>query len=617
MPDIIQLLPDFVANQIAAGEVIQRPSSAVKELLENAVDSGANEIKLIIKEAGKSLIQVIDNGCGMSETDARMCFERHATSKIREANDLFAIKTLGFRGEALASIAAIAQVELKTKKKDEQTGTSIIIEGSQIKDQLSCACPQGTSFIVKNLFFNVPARRSFLKSNAVEINHIIEEFLRVALAYPHIGFSMYNNNDDVYILQPGTLKQRLSTVYGNTFAQKIVPVEQNTAIISMYGFVGKPEFAKKTRGEQFLFVNDRYFKHPYLNHAIENAYEELLPAKTYPSYFVNFRIDPQTIDVNIHPTKTEIKFQDEKMIYPLLRSAVKHAIGKHSLTPSIDFEVEQSINNIGPLKKGETVLPPKISINPDYNPFAEGKKTESKNSNLLNHTNKKNWEQLYEADKEVKQNDHIEISGTSLNKRTYLADWDNEKKCGEKQAVFQLKCSYILSQVKSGLLVIDQQRASERILFERYLKMSENSKSFCQQLLFPQTIKFPPSESILLKEIISMLNSFGFDIAEFGSDTFVVNGIPSDMLNENLQHAIENILSNYKQDLPKDKPEKKNHIAIAMAKNSAVKAGKQLQMEEMNALIDSLFACQNPQFTPNGKPIYTIVEMAEMEKRLK
>ena len=617
MPDIIQLLPDFVANQIAAGEVIQRPASAVKELLENAVDSGATEIKLIIKDAGKTLIQVIDNGSGMSETDARMCFERHATSKIKEAKDLFSIKTLGFRGEALASIAAIAQVELKSKKKGELTGTTITIEGSQIKEQQICNCPEGTTFIIKNLFFNVPARRNFLKSNAVETNHIIDEFLRVALTYPDISFSMYNNNADVYILTASSLRQRIISVFGNNYNQRIVPIEQQTDIVSISGFVGKPEFSKKTRGEQYLFVNNRFFKHPYLNHAIENAYEELMPSKSYAPYFIYFQINPQTIDVNIHPTKTEIKFQDEKIIYSLLRSAVKHALGKHSLTPSLDFEVEQSIANIQPLKKDAPIILPTISINPNYNPFKFENKSFSKNTNLNNKTNKENWEKLYPNEPIKNENINTDIPENNIIQKTFSPNWDNDTIYSDKQAVFQFKCTYILTQIKSGLLVINQQRASERILYDRYIKMLGNSKSFSQQLLFPQTIQLLQSDAIILKEIIDLLNGVGFDINEFSADTFVVNGVPTDLMNDNIQNAIENIIHNYKQDLPKEVSEKRTRIAYAMAKNSSIKQGKQLQIEEMNSLIDNLFACQTPQSTPNGKTVFTIVETEELERKLK
>jgi len=609
MPDIIQLLPDVVANQIAAGEVIQRPASVVKELLENSVDAGADEIKLIVKEAGKSLIQVTDNGTGMSDTDARMCFERHATSKIKATKDLFSIKTLGFRGEALASIAAIAQVELKTRKKNQQTGTMIVMEGSQIKDQLTCNCQEGTSFTVKNIFYNVPARRNFLKSNTAEMNHIIDEFLRVALVHPEISFQMYHNNTEIYKLVSGTLIHRLISVFSNSYREKIVPVEQQTGIIKISGFVGKPEYAKKTRGEQFLFVNSRFFKHPYLHHAIENAYEELLPSKSYPSYFIYFDVAPQSIDINIHPSKTEIKFQEEKIIYPLLMSAVKHSIGKYCLTPTIDFNTEQSISNIQAAKIPSDIVPPKISINPDYNPFNTNTKHTAYNSNLITKTNKDKWEVIYPdiSDKNIQH------------KNQKVTDIENNifKLQAENQSLFQYKNTFIFAQLASGLLVINQQRASERVQYEKYMNLFAQQKPYSQQLLFPQTIQLRSDEAFILKDIMSMLNKLGFDIADFGNNSCVINGLPADTPNNNAQQIIESVIQNYKEELPVDISDNIKRVAYAMAKNSSVKQGKELQAEEMLILTESLFNCKVPQTSPNGKKTYTIIETEEFERKLK
>ncbi|NTW33123.1 MAG: DNA mismatch repair endonuclease MutL, partial [Bacteroidetes bacterium] len=460
MPDIIRLLPDNVANQIAAGEVIQRPASAVKELLENAIDSGATHIKLIIKDSGKTLIQLIDNGCGMSETDARLSFERHATSKIKEASDLFNIRTMGFRGEALASIAAIAQIELKTKRIGDETGTSIIIEGTEVKSQESCQCSEGTSISVKNLFFNVPARRNFLKSNTVETNHILDEFHRVALAFPDISFEMYHNNSEVYHLTPSPLKQRIISIFGSNFNQRLIPVIQESGICNISGFIGKPDSAKKTRGEQFFFVNNRFIKHPYLNHAVVSAFDELLPANSFPAYFIFIEIDSKEIDINIHPTKTEIKFQDDKSIYAIMRSAVKMALGKFSISPTLDFNVEKSFD-ILPLKKGETVNPPTIKINPDYNPFntenREKKLNSSPAQSLINKTNRESWEKLYPSEVNIKQDNNEIIQQGEAVQQIIHSDWENNIQHQTKKQYLQLHSSYIVTQVKSGVMLIDQQ----------------------------------------------------------------------------------------------------------------------------------------------------------------
>ncbi len=617
MPDIIHLLPDNVANQIAAGEVIQRPSSAVKELIENSIDCGASHIKLIFKDAGKTLVQVIDNGCGMSETDARLCFERHATSKIKEANDLFNIRTMGFRGEALASIAAIAQVEMKTKRTGDEIGTSIIIEGTEVKSQEACQCSEGTSFSVKNLFFNVPARRNFLKSNTVETSHILDEFHRVALAFPEIYFEMYNNNNDALHLSSSNLKQRIINIFGNNYNQRLLPVQLESGICNITGFVGKPESARKTRGEQFFFVNHRFIKHPYLNHAVMAAFDELLPDKSFPAYFIFIEIDPKEIDINIHPTKTEIKFQDDKSIYAIMKSAVKQSLGKFSVTPSIDFNVEKSFD-IPPLKKGETVKQPSIKINPNYNPFDTKKKeTFPPPLSLKDKTNKENWEKLYSRH----SNNQLEIPKINQQEQHVQQiidpDINNISHQNVKQ-LLQLHNTYIVTSVKSGIMLVNQQLAHERILFEHFIQLLEKKESHPQQQqLFPQVVEFPDGDASLMKEISGDLKAIGFDIDEFGHGSFVVNGIPADLPESNIKQTLESLLENYKQSQSTIGNERNKIIAKALAKNMSIKRGKILQQEEMSSLIDQLFACKLPYSSIEGKPTIIIISMEELETKFR
>ncbi len=613
MADIIHLLPDSVANQIAAGEVVQRPASAVKELLENAIDAGATNIQLIIKDAGKTLIQVIDNGNGMSDTDARLAFERHATSKIKNANDLFSIKTMGFRGEALASIAAIAQVELKSKLHEQALGTQVLIEGSEFKCQEVCQFSNGTSIAVKNLFFNVPARRNFLKSDIQEFNHINEEFTRIAIINPNISFSFHHNGKLVFQLDKSNQKQRIVNILGKTYNEKLIPVQQETNIIKFTGFIGKPEFARKTRGEQYFFVNNRFFKHPYFYHAIENAFQELLPEKSFPTYFINFEIDPKEIDINIHPTKTEIKFLDEKTIYALLRSVVKQSIGKFNLSPTLDFEIEQSLS-LNPPPKGYDLKPPTIKINPEFNPF-DKKNTfsyQSKTQTDREISNQHNWEKLYEERKNqvlfkreiVETQQKIEIKQTENENITNVS-------------FFQLQNKYIVTSIKSGLLIIDQQRASERILFEQFTESIINKTSFSQQQLFPQTIVFNHNDTELIKELKTDLYYLGFDINDFGLNTFVVNGCPADCIDENPQHLIEGMLENYKKNLTDLKIESKINLALSMSRNMAIKYGRKLEKEEIQNLIDKLFACKLPYQSPSGKKILFTLTMDELSEKLK
>jgi len=608
MSNIIRLLPDSVANQIAAGEVIQRPASAVKELLENAVDSGATEINLILKDAGKTLIQVTDNGCGMSDQDARMAFERHATSKIEKADDLFAIKTLGFRGEALASIAAIAQLQLKSKLHNEELGTCINIEGSKVKSQQSCSCPAGTSILVKNLFYNVPARRNFLKSNPAELKHIIDEFFRVALIYNDIRFSMYHNEKLLHQIFPSNLKQRIVALYGNPYNKRLVPVESITEEMKITGFVGKPEYARKTRGEQFFFVNGRFIKHPYLHHAVENAFQELLPSDYYPTYFIYFDVNPKSIDVNIHPTKTEIQFQDSKYCYAILRSAIKQALGKHSLTPTLDFDMEQSLD-FTPPAANHPVKNPFDKPASDYNPFDTVTPPPSPPKDFNREINIKNWEKLYEITKESG-------SDGEAPRLSHTPDWSGETGNGEEK-LFQLNNRFIVTNIKSGIVIVDQQKAHERILYEQFLEKLKQEIKASQQELFPQQVTFSSSDSELVQELIQDLNILGFTLNKLSKNTFVVNGTPEGWGNEDVQSALEQILDNYKKNLIDLNLDKKTNLARSMAVNLSLQQGKKLHLMEMRNLIDQLFACNVAEITPDGDKTFTIIKLADLEELFK
>ena len=606
MADIIQLLPDSVANQIAAGEVIQRPASAVKELLENAIDAGADTISLVIKDAGKTLIQVNDNGSGMSETDARLSFERHATSKIKQAEDLFNLNTKGFRGEALASIAAIAQVELKTKKEGEDLGTTIIIEGSEVKEQEPCSASKGTSFSIKNLFFNVPARRNFLKSNPVEIKHIIEEFQRVALVHANINFSMYNNDNEVFNLKQGSFRQRIVGVFGDKYNQKLVPVTEDTDLVQIEGFVSKPEFAKKTRGEQYFFVNDRFIKSAYLNHAVQNAFDQLLSKDQFPSYFLKLTIDPTKIDINIHPTKTEIKFEDERAIYAIIRTAVKQALGKHNIAPTLDFEQESSFN-VPLMKNTDTIKAPTIKVNPNYNPF-ETKTVSSQPTK----PKADNWDSLYSSF-EKDTNEIIEHQNEKQEQQVISTNWDEEE--DETKTLVQLHNKYIFTQLKSGFLIIDQQRAHERILFEQFLKNLEEKQGTTQQLLFPETVDFVSADAELINELSEEIESLGFNFDKVGRNSFVVNGMPAELKDQNVKKVIESLLEQFKMNESELKLKKHENLAISMARSSAIKSGKKLSNEEMKVLVDELFACEMPYSLPNGKPTIITLNLDDLNQQ--
>ncbi len=627
MSDVIKLLPDAIANQIAAGEVIQRPASAVKEMLENAIDAGSTRIQLIIKDAGKTLIQVIDNGCGMSETDARMSFERHATSKITRAQDLFSIRTLGFRGEAMASIAAVTHVEMKTRPKGQDLGTHIIIEGSVVKVQEPCQCPVGTSLAIKNLFFNIPARRNFLKSNPVEMRHIVEEFQRVALANPKIFFSLHNNDIEIFRLPSSNMRKRIIGIFGASFNQRLVPVEEQTDFLRIYGFVGKPEFARKTRGEQYFFVNERFIKSSYLHHAILTAYNDILPAKSHPLYVIFIDIDPARIDVNVHPTKQEIKFDDEKVVYTFVNTAVKRALGTYNITPTLDFDRDtQLIFSKTPQKNK-----PSFQTNLNQKHTSTSNKTSSpskqtaspsnqspKSTNLNFQTrqskaNTKNWQELYETEAiELSEQVRTITIESAANRQSSLPI---EEKAILEKTPYQIHQKYILTQIKSGFILIDQRAAHERILYEQCLKNMGNQKVETQKQLFPQTIELPPADATLLKQILADINGLGYDIQEFGNTTFVIHGTPSDLKIGNEQATIEQLLEQYKHNAKQLRLSKRESLARSLAKNAAIRVGQKMSIEEMQNLVDKLFACETPFVAPNGKPTFVKYGMEEIEKQ--
>jgi len=612
MSDIISLLPDAVANQIAAGEVVQRPASAVKELMENSIDAGADKIQLVIKDAGKSLIQVIDNGCGMSNTDARLCFERHATSKIKLAEDLFAIRTMGFRGEAMASIAAIAQVELKTRRHEDELGTCIEIEGSKVISQEPVAVSPGTSICIKNLFYNIPARRNFLKSNSVELKHIVDEFQRLALANPGIFFSLHHDGNEIFHLPSSGLKQRIIHVFGSSYNQRLVPVEEETSIINLKGFVGKPEFAKKTRGEQYFFVNKRFIKDPYLNHAVMGAYNELLPLDNFPLYVLFIDIDPAKIDINVHPTKTEIKYQDDRSIYAIVRSAVKRSLGRYNITPTLDFDQETGFNQMISPKPLDEIVAPSINFNPSFNPFDVGKQEKSgtgggfsKNHSSSQGLKNPNWETLYEISNKA------EVSQLHLHKE----DDDAAIEVPSEKLIFQIHNRLIISQIKSGFIVIEQQSAHERVLYERFIQQLDTHKGASQQSLFPQTVTLSQADFELIQDILPHIETLGFQIRPFGKTSFVVEGVPADIgpgLSET--QVLEQLLETYKNYQSADRLSKRESLARSLARNAAIKSGTLLNKESMVDLIDQLFACESPNVSLSGKPIiitFTLKELLE------
>lgn len=611
MADVIQLLPDAIANQIAAGEVIQRPASVVKELIENAVDAGATKIKLVVKDAGKTLIQVIDNGCGMSDTDARMCFERHATSKIKAAKDLFTIRTMGFRGEAMASIAAIAHIEARTRKGNSEVGTRIVVEGSEVKLQESCQCSTGTVFAVKNLFYNVPARRNFLKSDAVEMRHIIDEFQRVALAHPDIFFSLHHNGSEMFHLVSGNLRQRIVGLLGQHSNKKLVPVEERTDAVNIYGYVGKAEFAKKTRGEQFFFVNDRFIKSPYLNHAVMLAYEDLLPKGHYPLYVIFIEIDPARIDINVHPTKQEIKFNDEKLLYNYIRVTVRHALAQHNITPTLDFEIDPTFSKIYSDSKPSHTSPKpeqrKIVVSSSINP-------KHRNENNLKH-----WKSVYEGLENVEETTPVTEKKTpvTIESKASQKTIDDKEKSFSKEQIqpYQIHNTYIVSQIRSGFMLIDQQAAHERILYEKHLSLFDGKIVPTQKELFAKTIHISPADAPILKEILPQINQLGFDIREFGNDAFVLHGIPANTKGiTDEQQLVEQFIEQYKSNVDVQ-VDIKERIAKSLAFSAAIKRGASLNPTEMRSIIDQLFACSMPYKCPRGKHCFTTFSLEDIAKR--
>ncbi|MCX6335388.1 MAG: DNA mismatch repair endonuclease MutL [Bacteroidia bacterium] len=601
MADIIKLLPDSVANQIAAGEVIQRPASVIKELMENAVDAGAAYISVIIKDSGKTLIQVIDDGMGMSETDARLSFERHATSKISSANDLFAITTKGFRGEALASIAAVSMVELKTRKEENETGILVLINGSRVESQEPCSCPKGSSFSVKNLFYNVPARRKFLKSDNTELRHIINEFQKVVLSHPEIRFSLHHNDTEVYNLIPSNHRQRIIGVFGKQINQDLITLETETSLISIKGFIGKPENARRTYGEQFFFVNNRYMKHPYFHKAVGEAYQNILPAEAIPTYFIFMEADPSSIDINIHPTKTEIKFEDERSIWQILMASVREALGRFNIVPSIDFESEALIDI--PVKSSLDPFPkqPDIQINPRYNPF-DGDEPSFRKPDFMERferENKANWEKLYSTlEKENGKQGSEDITETD-------------------RKFFQIKNKYIVCPVKSGLMLIDQKRAHERVLFEKYLECLSLNNPVSQTELFPVAIELNPADWQVLKEIENDLKLLGFSFHFSGNSKITIKGRPSNSGSSDPAEVLGTFIEEFKATQSGPLEGEKEKLATAMAGASAIPYGKILTQSEMEDLFDSLFACQSPNYSPKGKPVINIIALEELDKRFK
>lgn len=604
--DIINILPDSVANQIAAGEVVDRPSSAVKELLENAMDAGATQIDLVVKDAGRTLIQTIDNGCGMSDSDARLCFERHATSKIHRADDLFAIHTMGFRGEALASIAAIAQVELRTRMHDSELGTQVIIEGSQIVSQQPTACPPGTSIAVKNLFFNVPARRNFLKKDSVELSHIEEVFRRVTLIHYDIGFSLTSNGKMLYDLKPGSMLQRIAGLYGNAYKERFFNVEEETDLLKIKGFVGKPEYARKTRGEQYLFVNGRFIKHPALSAAVEKAYNDMLPERSFPSYFIGLQVDPARIDINIHPTKTEVKFVDEHAMFAILRSAVKKALGQFTLATELEFDTPAEFN-IPPAPKGYVPPEPKISYNPDYNPFrATPTQTRMKLDSSHGIDTPEDYKRV-KAPKDIQDLDAFDLEAPIV-----AAAPQPSAQC------LQVQGRYIVTSLSSGLAVIDQQRAHERVLYDRLTSQNAQAQDLkpatSQALLFPVNCQFTPADADLFGELLPDLRGYGFAIDPMGQCTFVVTATPADLKESQLQETFDRMLADYKSSTLQKYNNRTQSLCASLARQMAVKPGTVLGQEEMQQLVADLFACPMPETSPSGKKIITVVKPEEILK---
>ncbi len=613
MADIIKLLPDHVANQIAAGEVVQRPASVVKELLENAIDAGSTSIKLIIKDGGKALIQVVDDGVGMSETDARLSFERHATSKISSAQDLFNLETKGFRGEALASIAAIAHVDMQTRTSSNEVGTHLKIEGSKIVSQDVVATPKGTSISVKNLFFNIPARRNFLKSNQVELRHITDEFHRVALVHPNIEFHFYNNGSEIFNLPSTKHRQRIVHIFGNKMEHRLVPVNEETEVVKVSGFICKPEFAKKSRGEQFFFANNRYIKSPYLHHAVVAAFEGLIKSDTYPGYFLFLDVDPSSIDINIHPTKTEVKFDDENTLYAILRSTIKHSLGQFNVAPVLDFDHDPNLDTPYSYKEKGVVIP-KVTVDAMFNPFQETP-TKKNTGNSFRKQSAKGWEDLHEG--LGNQNDHNEFSSVIIESEseeqgTLYSGKDIEEHLA---STFQLRRKYVVSTVKSGMLVIHQNRAHERILFEKFLGEITVKEGVSQQLLFPLELTFNKQELAVLQEIKESLTNIGFAFQSLEEETVKVTGVPMMVPESGIGTVLDRLIADYKEGFADGSISQAEMLAKALSRNLAVRTGDVLDQESQLTLVNNLFACKEPTLSPFQKLTYTIISEGDIDKK--
>ncbi|SDS76823.1 DNA mismatch repair protein MutL [Maribacter dokdonensis] len=615
MADIIRLLPDHVANQIAAGEVVQRPSSVVKELMENAIDAGATDIQLIIKDGGKTLIQVVDNGKGMSGTDARLSFERHATSKIQKAEDLFNLHTKGFRGEALASIAAIAHVEMLTKTEDDDIGTKIKIEGSKIVSQELVVAPKGTSMLVKNLFFNIPARRNFLKSDQVEYRHITDEFHRISLAHPQVAFSFYNNGSDVFQLPANEFRKRIVHIFGRKTDEKLVPVEEETQVVKISGYILKPEFAKKSRGEQFFFANNRFIKSPYLHHAILGAFEGVIRPGTHPGYFLNLEVDPGTIDINIHPTKTEVKFDDEHTLYAMLKSTVKHSLGQFNVVPALDFEQDQNLDTPYSYKNKQVGIP-QVVVDASFNPFETTVKTSKGNNSTGNYKKPKveGWENLYAGlETKVESNvSHLEFESEVVNSSIF----DDEKESIEPTTTtFQLRKKFIITTIKSGMVVINQSRAHQRVLYENFLKNITIKEAVSQQLLFPLTLSFSPGEMNILKEIKDNLCTVGFVFGDLDDEGVEIKGVPVLVAESEVQMIMEQLMSDFQQEVPGDSFSQSDMLAKTLAKTLSVKTGESLDEFSQVKLVNDLFACKETTLSPFNKKVYVTITENDIERK--
>ncbi|OAD92761.1 DNA mismatch repair protein MutL [Aequorivita soesokkakensis] len=612
MADIIQLLPDHVANQIAAGEVVQRPASVVKELLENAIDAKATSITLLIKDAGKTLVQVTDNGIGMSVTDARLSFERHATSKIKSAEDLFNLHTKGFRGEALASIAAIAHVELKTKTENSEIGTHLTIEGSKVISQDPAVVPKGTTISVKNLFYNIPARRNFLKSNSVETRHIIDEFHRVALAHPSVAFQMLHNGSDVFNLPSSNSRQRIVNIFGSKTNEKLVPVSEETEILKIEGFVLKPEFGKKSRGEQFFFVNDRFIKSPYLHHAVASAFEGLVKNDIHPGYFLFLEVDPHSIDINIHPTKTEIKFDDEHSIYAMLRATVKHSLGQFNIAPVLDFERDKGFDTPYDYSKKQPTVP-SIEVDRDFNPFKE--KPKQGNINFpFKREQSASWESLYVGLKDetaaISGLEDIEFESEEVTGSLF---GNSEAETG--QITFQLQNKYIVSPLKNGMMIIHQNLAHQRILYEELLKNITVKEAVSQQLLFPLQLHFSKPDVEIIEKIREQLEHTGFIFSEMKEETIEISGIPVLILESHVVNLLNQLVHDIKEEVPDSGFSQNDKLAKSMAASMAIKTGVSLNKEEREHLINQLFACKEPSVSPNNKLVFTTLDANDIDKK--